>query len=407
MTHSQALSQQSGVFDEAKIQEGQILVYRAFDIGQEIDLAKVEAILRENVGKTRVSLTRRARQAVIMRNAPLRVSLGEVAFKLGTETIQAEAFATMWDYGTLSIVFQIPIPQGCLWSELVAKSALLNGDQNTVSSGAIVSTVVTPSIQHDPIDEIAIVKANELVQLLKSAIHRPGTWDVAEDYVIFFIQSVFIPNREHSNDARELMTKADIPALLLGDAKEKLAPKTREGILENYHQYASNDLVLIDWNSALVVEPSGNREIVDILEFALTHLLELRYYDGLLDLKLASLYDAIEARRQNVFKSSYSGILRETNTLFIEFSEFIEQIDNSLKVVGDYYLAVIFRSALHRLRVSEWEQNITRKMALLSQVSEILEGEVNVRRSYLLELIIILLISFEIVMAIIDKLVGK
>lgn len=378
---------------EVQIQEGQILVYRAFDIGQEIDLGKVEAILRENLGRTRVSLTRRARQAVIMRNAPLRVSLGEIAFKLGSETIQAEASATMWDYGTLSLVFQIQIPRGCRWSELIAKAALLNGDPNAP----------------DPVDEIAIVKANELVQLLQSAIHRPGTWDVAEDYVIYFIQSVLIPGSLQGVvfDARELMNRADIPALLLGDSKERLAPKTREGILENYHQYAANDLVLIDWNSALVVEPSGNREIVDILEFALTHLLELRYYDGLLDLKLASLYDAIEERRQSVLKSSFSGILRETNTLFIEFSEFIEQIDNSLKVVGDYYLAVIFRSALHRLRVSEWEQNITRKMALLSQVSEILEGEVNVRRSYVLELIVILLISFEVVMTIIEKFSGS
>jgi hypothetical protein len=127
--------------------------------------------------------------------------------------------------------------------------------------------------------------------------------------------------------------------------------------------------------------------------------LELRYYDDLLDRRLTELYDSIEARRQTLWKAQFGRISREANSRYLEFSEFMERVDNSLKVVGDFYLATIFRGAVKRFRIMDWQQSIARKMNLLARVSELLLGEVNVYRGHLLEIIIILLILFEIISA--------
>jgi hypothetical protein len=174
----------------------------------------------------------------------------------------------------------------------------------------------------------------------------------------------------------------------------------RKPISEYLYQYAETDLAVVDWNSALVLEPSGKREVPDILEFALTHLLEFRFYDELLDVRMRELYDQVEARRQSLWASYFSSSSKEANTRFLEFSEFIERVDNSLKVVGDFYLAGIFRAAVRRFRLADWQQSVTRKLNLFTRVSELLQGELNVWRGHVLEFVVIFLIAFEIVSAI-------
>lgn len=199
--------------------------------------------------------------------------------------------------------------------------------------------------------------------------------------------------------AAELHDRVDIAALMLGEATHPLAQKTRAAIAAHSYQYWAHDLTVLDWNSALVVEPSGVLDVPDVVEFALTHLIELRYYDDLLDDKLGDLYEAISRSERTLFRANYARLSREASALFMDITEFIERVENSLKVIGDFYLATIFRAAVGRLRLHEWEENVTRKLQLLARVSELLSAQATAHRGHLLEWIVILLIAFEIVWA--------
>ena len=372
--------------EDPGIARGSILVYRTFDLAEEIDLARVESLLQRGTGESRLRLARTGRYAVVMRNPPVRINLGETRIELHGETFAAETLATIWDYGVLSLMFQIPIAAGTRWNELIAKSAILNGDV----PGA------------EALDSVSRKRSQELADYLRSAFTGPSEWPVFEDYVIYFIESF-------QSDTPHGLQGLMIPELILGEPQDVLSSRNRVPILENIFQYAENDLVAIDWNSAIVIEPSGQRDIPDVIEFALSHLLEFRYYDDLLDRRLAALYDSIGQQRRRpwsgiwpgVWQSPYAKLSREANARFLEFSEFIERIDNSLKVVGDFYIAGIYRSAIRRFRIPDWQQSITRKMNLLARVSELLLGQVNVHRGHTLELVIILLITFEIISALV------
>ena len=81
----------------------------------------------------------------------------------------------------------------------------------------------------------------------------------------------------------------------------------------------------------------------------------------------------------------------------MEFSEFLARIENSLKTVGDSYLATVFRAASHEFRFEDWRKSTSRKMDTLAQIAELLQGELNHRRSNILEIIVIVLIAIEIV----------
>lgn len=358
-----------------RVEKGSIFVYRVFDIAEEIHLPRVELILRQRADEARVKLAPKSRD-VVVRNAPIRFDLGDTFFEFRGRNLRADMIGTVWDYGALSICFQMALPEGISWDELKAWSSELN----------------TFSEWNYQIDRTARARVDEVAKLLSNALERPAIWELYEDYFIFFLESV-----SGIQKPSDLVETGDLAELMVGESQLVLSATTRENILQNTYQYSESDFTLIDWNGAVVFEPTGDREILDILEFTLTHLLEVRYYDDLIDKRLAALYQSVEEGRSNLLGLSLTALSREANARYIEFSEFTERMGNSLKVVGDFYLARIYRGALRRFRISDWQENINRKMNVLAQVSSLFQGEANTRRSHLLEIIIILLILFEIV----------
>ncbi len=358
-----------------RIKKGSVLVYRLFDIAEEINISKLESILRDYRGPDRFQVPKYIDRAIVMKNPPVSFGLGTEILKLKDREIKLDALVKLRDFGTLSIIYQINIEPGMEWSDLLNLAVDLE-----------VGT---------EIDQLAQQQVKEIMSAIAPAVKKPTAWKTFEDYIIYFFEEI-----EGLQNAKDLMEKVDVAGLLSSENKVRLSESTRKLLTENIFQYGENDLTLIEWNSAIVIEPGGGREVPDILEFALTHLLEMRYYDELLDDRLNSLYDSIEERKNSIWYGNYGRTQKEASSRYIEFSEFIERVENSLKVVGDFYLANLYRAATRRFRIFDWQQSTTRKMNLLAQVSELLQGEVNTRRSFLLEIAIFLLIAYEVGIAI-------
>jgi hypothetical protein len=279
----------------------------------------------------------------------------------------------VWDYGVISLQYRVPLaPMD--WNELIAFAAAIESATS--------------------FDDAAKQRLEELLGIIAQSVHGRHHWPGTEDYVIYFLEEL-----TGIENASELVDNADIAAVMLGEATYPLAQRTRKSIVDHSYQYWAHDLAVIDWNSALVVEPNGTRDLPDVIEFALTHLIELRYYDDLLDDKLGDLYSAISQSERKLFRTNYARLSREASALFMDITEFIERVENSLKVIGDFYLATIFRASVSRLRLHEWEENVTRKLSLLARVSELLSAQSTAHRGHVLEWIVILLIAFEIVWA--------
>ena len=145
--------------------------------------------------------------------------------------------------------------------------------------------------------------------------------------------------------------------------------------------------------------------MADVIEFSLTHLLEFRYYDEMLSRNLEELYDAMESKREsvaNIFRNFFADIAEDSSRKYMEFSEFLGRVENSLKTVGDPYLAVAFKASALEFHFDDWRKSISRKMETLAQISQLLHGEVNTRRSHWLEIIIIVLIAVDMIPMAVD-----
>ena len=138
-------------------------------------------------------------------------------------------------------------------------------------------------------------------------------------------------------------------------------------------------------------------DVALIIEFALNQLLEMRYYDEVLDRKLAQLYSSVVGKKKGLLSNEYSKLAEEAGQIYLEISEIFENIENSFKTVGDFYLATIFRNSTKRFKLDDWTRSINEKLSNLAEVSKLLHSEVNESRNQSLEIIIIILIAIEVV----------
>jgi hypothetical protein len=350
---------------------GKIFIYRVFDVGPDANLEVIQKKFLAETLPQRFRLNKSSR-AMIINNAPLAFNLeGGTHEALGIK-LDYEAAAKIWHFGAISLCLQLNIPD-VSWNKLIELGSFLENDQRL----------------HD----ICVNRVKQVLQQIDPSRLPAVHWDTFEDYTLYFFKT--LPGI--GSNALQIFNNYDVHRLILTENTETLSEQIKKTIFESAIQYSQNDLAVINWNSALLIEPSGSLDIPDVIEFALCQLLEMRYYDDVLDERLAFLYAELEKKSLSMWETSSEKLSKEAARKYLEISETVESVENSLKVVGDFYLAQIFRAASARFRFNDWRESVDQKLNNLAQISRLLTSELNERRNRLLEIIIIVLIAIELI----------
>lgn len=348
--------------------------YRIFDVADGVDLAACARLLRKE--SRRLTPKREGSEYLQLSNPPLAFDLGERQLGLYSGQRTVKVGARVFHHGALSIMVSVPVEPG------------------TSLEGAI--PFMDELYDSQPIDALALEELAALKELFRPALEKPHTWEQHEAYTVLVARSI-----EGDPPPRDLVKEPALARLLLGETAEAhLSHGEVREVLDHHDSYTERDLVVVEWNAAFLYEPSGSDDLVDLLEIANAQLLELRYYDDVLDRELARAYDVIGQKQGgSLLFSPYRQLSRELMLTVIELSEFIERVENVIKIVGDVYLARVYELALEQLRIHEWTAQVTRKHKLLQQTYALLKGEVDHDRSLTLEIMVVVLILLEIVMA--------
>jgi len=127
-------------------------------------------------------------------------------------------------------------------------------------------------------------------------------------------------------------------------------------------------------------------------------LLELRYYDAILNKQMEKMYDDIElAQTKPRYRKmgEYRRIIATRMQLIADITEVRERIENLIKITEDIYFARVYQSTLRVLRSDQWTESLNRKLLVIQQNYTLLSNELNIQHSNFLEWIIILIIAFE------------
>jgi hypothetical protein len=239
-----------------------------------------------------------------------------------------------------------------------------------------------------------------LTDRIRPAVERLLVAPVSEDYIVYRI------GRLRGADGVPLPTSvlsdADVVPLLLNESRPLSADAQRE-LLPHRFSYYADDLAILTWENALVVDPEdADSDVEYVLEFANAQLLELRYYDAVLDEELPRMFGRVGSARGRtfaLFNRRYARLLADLQRVVADTTELVERVDNSLKVTDDVYLARVYAAALEIFRGRAWRAGIDRKLGIIRETYGMLNDEAQAARAEALELTIVVLIVAEIVMA--------
>ncbi|WP_232280107.1 RMD1 family protein [Roseiflexus castenholzii] len=357
-----------------------LTIYQFFDIGDAIDLDQAQRCL-SNPSERRVRLRTRQSESIRIAQPPLRIDLGSVPVTLADEQRIGALRAVVYDLGAVEIAIEIRLTTPLSWENVADLFA------------------AAQELPAEMTERIAAV-LDDLEALIRPAISRPQRSTVVEDYCVLIVERLAPPC-----NVAELSDHPAVRAALLGERRTLSADASR---LVTALSYYSDDLALLSWNGALLIESdaAAAATAVDILAFANVELLLIRSYDAALDARLPEVHRRI-AQAQRRFTMPivrrYSQLLSDVQRLVAEVTEVTEQIDNALKVTDDVYWNRLYSAALSVLRVRVWRDGVDHKLALLRETYAMLHADADSERAAALEWAIVLLIVFEIVMALLGK----
>jgi hypothetical protein len=328
---------------------GGATLYRIYDVGYSIDLERAADILAART-PARVRPERREAEAIRIANLPITIPLGAARLTADGRGHDVEMSARIFDFGVVSLRMRVPLADEIGWREFVDFGNRIGGRADALS--------------------IFDRELQRLLGELAPAVERMGVAEVTEDYAVYRVATL------HDASGAALpagsLTDADVVPLLLGEERP-LSEAARRELLPHRFSYYADDLAILTWDNALVIDPA-----------------------------LPRMYDRVAEARGGVrgFRNRrFRGLLAKMQQTVADSTEIVERVENSLKVTDDVYLARIYAAALEIFRGRVWRAGIDRKLSIIRETYAMLNDEAQAARSEALEIAIVVLIVGEIVIA--------
>lgn len=355
---------------------GEVVYIYAFDVAYDTARKPIPTLLGQPVAQFAVDSSKRSpRQLFFYKPQMVRLSPLERIGPLGP--VRVEIAIKLLPVGAISITVRVPFAANHV-EELIAFHDL------QFSNGSL----------HDEVRRIA----QEVVTELKSHLVRPQFQLLEEEaYTVFCIASPL-----NTQDGLPITAEAwfqshrrQVAALLTQEsAIERLSKQESEESTARYLSYYDTDLVVIDWDAALLIdEPKDFDETLYIMELANLQLAELEAYDRLLDDALERSYRDLGERPLR----SRGDILRELREIRIDMARLNDELSNTTKFFGDWHLARIYERIATRFHLSDWHRTIDGKLKTLDDLYQILKHDQTNRWMVILEATIVLLFIIDLI----------
>jgi hypothetical protein len=362
---------QSSSVDSPVIQSGVCYVVFAYDAARVINLEVADRRIHETTERPSITHKRRTPSYFEFQPPPLRVSRDAEPFKIGKFTTRPSLDVMVYDFGAVAVTYALSIDGS--FDDLLGLSEELYDNEVLLADSRL--------------------RVSQLLTVIGDAASQAHASPVVEDYVIFHIQSFAHPfdaNRLCADHGRRI-------AQILRAERQVLSEQEVDDALAVRISYGVQDLTIVDWNATLLIDREGE-DVRAVLEFANVELLEMRYVDEKLDRALNQAHETLSRRSWGLLRilGPYGADLRSVAELQVDNAALFEGVNNTLKLLGDQYLARVYRLVNRRFHLDEWDSSILRKLQTLESIYEKISDQASNRRMELLEWVIIFLIAFSI-----------
>lgn len=356
-----------------QIQKGACRALFAYDVGYGIDLDAVERLVSDEKHREGIRRSRRIPEYFEFSPLPVSITREIGAVTLGKFSTRPTIEMTLYDFGAVSVAFFIPL--ACAIDDVVELSGSLWDNERLLK------------VSRDAVES--------LVRDIPGAIDRPAVSAIVEDYVVYQIGEIA------GGKATPAVLDASRPSLarIISAEDVELSLQQREDLLSGCVSYGSDDVSFIDWHAAILFNADAD-DVLSVLEYVNVEMLEMRFLDDQLDRALDEGYKLTRPRRwwqRSTFRTDLARIAE----LQLDGVSMFEGVNNAIKLLGDQYLARVYRVASDRMHLNDWDSSVIRKLEALDSIYGKMSDLQSARRSETLEWIIIVLIMFEIVITLV------
>ena len=354
--------------------QGELVFTFLYDLGGEVRTQDLNKKLRGLASAERVEATKGAPSYVeLVRPFVLRFPTRRMDTELGVHDVGVEA--RLHAIGAVHIVLRVPFSFATLDEVNRLTHARPREGPNLEAIARALSA------------EISSALGDSLVETYE-AIVEP------EAYLVVAFTQTPLPAIDLLREERQMLA-----GLVAGErAPSRLSSEEVEDNLRTWFRYYEDDLLVVDWDRALIVEPSGKYDdVLTVMEAANLELLELRAYDKYLDDVLEDAYEDISRfyGRGGLFRSARN-VQEALSEARIDLVRVTDAINNIGKIFGDYYLAKVHLGLAERFHLAEWERIVREKMATLNELYTLASHEVEHRRGIALESIVVVLFVMDL-----------
>jgi hypothetical protein len=357
---------------------GEVVYLYAFDIAYEFVRRPVPQLLGQPVAQFVVDASKRSpRQLFFYRPQMVRLPPLE---RLGPRgTVRLERTVKLLPIGAISIMVRVPFSVRSI-EELVSFHDL------QFSNGTWL---------YDEVRGLAHEVEKELTPFLVRPVEALTD---EEAYTVFCIHGPLKAPDGGTCAAEDwLAENRRRIAALLNEERDpnRLSRQEAAESTGKYLSYYESDLVVADWDAALVIdEPRYFDETLYLMELANVQLAELEAYDRMLDEAVERSYRDVMQRRS---RGSRAAVQRNLREIRIDLARLSDELSNITKFFGDWHSARIYQSLSTRFHLTDWHRTIDEKLKTLDDLYQLLGAEQNNRWMLILEISIVLLFVVDLI----------
>lgn len=357
---------------------GHVVYIFGFDVAWELKRESLQTILGQPVAQFKIDLSRRAPRQDFFHSAKM-VRMPALE-RLGPDgPVRVEIDVKLLPVGALSITARVPFRVARL-EDLVAFHDLRFSTGETI------------------LQEVYRI-AEDICRDIQGALVKPvERLSDEEAYTVFCLDT--LPQHTGASWSTELWLQQNrrvVAALLTQETDpNELSLQEAEESTQRYLSYYDDDLVVVDWDAALLIdEPGKFAETLYLMELANVQLAELEAYDRMLDEVLMRAYRDLSTRKMFWKGGTIQRALREIR---VDFARMSDELQNITKFFGDWHTARVYQAIAGRFHLADWQHTVESKLKTLDELYDILQAEKNNRLMLILELLIVLLFVADIVM---------